>query len=123
MEYQFKPTIKFCRLGLGDWFTRLQSNRKNFGDRRQLTDAVRNHLARALAQAQSEGAFEAGLDPENLAVSLTALIQGGYVLARTLRDETLMRRAAEGALALISELSRAVSHWKNFLYLLVINAS
>ena len=69
-------------------------------------DAVRNHIARSLAQAQSEGAFGAGLDPENLAVSLTALIQGGYVLARTFRDETLMRRAAEGALALISEISR-----------------
>ena len=69
-------------------------------------DAVRNHIARSLAQAQSEGTFGAGLDPENLAVSLTALIQGGYVLARTFRDETLMRRAAEGALALISEISR-----------------
>jgi hypothetical protein len=33
----------------------------------------------------------------------TALIQGGYVLARTFLGETLMRRAAEGALALISE--------------------
>jgi AcrR family transcriptional regulator len=61
-------------------------------------DGVRNHMARSLAQAQSEGTFGAGLDPENLAVSLTALIQGGYVLARTFRDETLMRRAAEGAL-------------------------
>jgi TetR/AcrR family transcriptional repressor of nem operon len=68
-------------------------------------DAVRNHIARSLAQAQSEGIFGAGpgpnLDPENLAVTLTALVQGGYVLARTFRDETLMRRAAEGALALI----------------------
>jgi TetR/AcrR family transcriptional regulator, transcriptional repressor for nem operon len=69
-------------------------------------DAVRNHIARSLAQAQSEGTFGAGLDPENLAVSLAALIQGGYVLARTFWDETLMRRAAEGALALISEISR-----------------
>jgi TetR/AcrR family transcriptional regulator, transcriptional repressor for nem operon len=69
-------------------------------------DAVRNHIARSLAQAQSEGTFGAALDPENLAVSLTALIQGGYVLARTFRDEALMRRAAEGALALISEISQ-----------------
>ena len=69
-------------------------------------DAVRNHITRSLAQAQSEGTFGAGLDPENLAVSLTALIQGGYVLARTFRDEALMRRAADGALALISEMSR-----------------
>jgi len=70
-------------------------------------DAVRNHIARSLVLAQSEGTFGAGVDPENLAVSLTALIQGGYVLARVFRDEELMRRAAEGALALISEVSQS----------------
>ncbi|MGL4961604.1 MAG: TetR/AcrR family transcriptional regulator [Inquilinus sp.] len=69
-------------------------------------DAVRNHIARSLARAQSEGTFAASLDSEELAVSLTALIQGGYVLARTFQDEALMRRAAEGALSLISEVSR-----------------
>ena len=69
-------------------------------------DAVRNHIARCLAQAKSEGTFEASLDPDDLAISLTALIQGGYVLARTFQDEALMLRAAEGALALISEVSR-----------------
>jgi TetR/AcrR family transcriptional regulator, transcriptional repressor for nem operon len=69
-------------------------------------DAVRNHLARSLTQAQSEGTLRSGVDPENLAVSLMALIQGGYVLARTFQDEALFRRAAEGALALIFEVSR-----------------
>jgi TetR/AcrR family transcriptional regulator, transcriptional repressor for nem operon len=69
-------------------------------------DAVRTHIARCVAQAQSEGTFAADLDPQTLAVSLTALIQGGYVLARTFQDETLMRQAAEGALALISGYAR-----------------
>jgi TetR/AcrR family transcriptional regulator, transcriptional repressor for nem operon len=69
-------------------------------------DAVRNHIARCLSEAQSEGTFGADLDPENLAISLTALIQGGYVLARTFKDEALMRQAAEGVLALISQVSR-----------------
>jgi TetR/AcrR family transcriptional repressor of nem operon len=69
-------------------------------------DAVRYHLARSVTQAQSEGTLRPGLDPENLAVSLIALIQGGYVLARTFQDEALFRQAVEGALALISEVSR-----------------
>jgi TetR/AcrR family transcriptional repressor of nem operon len=69
-------------------------------------DAVRNHLARSLAQAQSEGTVPPGFDPETLAVSLIALIQGGYVLARTYQDEALFRQAVEGALALISEACR-----------------
>ena len=68
-------------------------------------DTVRNHLAQSLAQAQAEGSLEARLDPESLAVSLTALVQGGYVLARTFQDEALMRQAADGALALISNVS------------------
>jgi AcrR family transcriptional regulator len=67
--------------------------------------AVRNHIARALAQAQSDGTLRANLDPEAIAISLTALIQGGYVLARTFHDEALMRQATDGALALIPELS------------------
>jgi TetR/AcrR family transcriptional repressor of nem operon len=68
-------------------------------------DAVRHHISQALAQAQSEGALRANLDPGSVAISLTALIQGGYVLARTFHDEALMRQATDGALALIPELS------------------
>jgi len=68
-------------------------------------DSVRNHIARALAQAQSDGALRETLDTRSVAISLTALIQGGYVLARTFHDEALMRQATYGALALIPELS------------------
>lgn len=66
-------------------------------------NALRDHIARSLVQAQSEGTFKACIEPEALAVSLTALIQGGYVLARTFQDQALMRQAQQGALALISE--------------------
>jgi len=69
-------------------------------------EAVRAHISRSLDQAKSEGTLNADLDPKTLAVSLTALIQGGYVLARTFQDEALMQQAAEGALALITEASR-----------------
>jgi hypothetical protein len=56
-----------------------------------------SHTATKNRKHCSEGTFKACVDPETLAVSLTALIQGGYVLARTFRDETLMRRAEQGA--------------------------
>ena len=69
-------------------------------------DAVRTHLARCLKQAQSDGTLRVGLDPESLAVSLIALIQGGYVIARSFKDEALFRQAIEGALALLAEASR-----------------
>jgi len=70
-------------------------------------NAVCNHIARSLAQAQLDGTLGASLDPENLAVSLTAVIQGGYVLARTFQNEALMYRVTEGALAMIPEVDRS----------------
>jgi TetR/AcrR family transcriptional repressor of nem operon len=69
-------------------------------------DAVRTHLARCLKQAQSDGTLRVGLDPESLAVSLIALIQGGYVIARSFKDEALFSQAIEGALVLLAEASR-----------------
>jgi AcrR family transcriptional regulator len=68
-------------------------------------DAVRTHVSRSLAQAQAEGTLEARFDTENIAISLVSLIQGGYVLARAFQDKTLMRRAIDGALSLLSEVS------------------
>lgn len=70
-------------------------------------ESVRHHLARSLVLAQAEGTCGTGVDPENLAVSLTALVQGGYVLARAFRDEDLLRRAVEGALALVPEVTQS----------------
>jgi AcrR family transcriptional regulator len=67
--------------------------------------AVRTHLSRSLAQAQAEGTLKPSLDPENIAISIVSLIQGGYVLARAFQDETLMDRATEGAMALLSGVS------------------
>jgi TetR/AcrR family transcriptional repressor of nem operon len=68
-------------------------------------EAVRTHLVRCLKQAQADGTLRVGLDPENLAVALIALIQGGYVIARSFKDETLFSQAIEGALALLAEAS------------------
>ena len=68
-------------------------------------DAVRRHLARCLNAAQRNHALRDGLDPDRLAITLTAIVQGGYVLARAHQDETMMQRAAEGALALLTGCS------------------
>lgn len=65
--------------------------------------AVRGHIERCLKQAQGEGTFKVSLDAAKLAVSLTALIQGGYVLARSFQDESFMSNTAEGALMLLNE--------------------
>jgi len=69
-------------------------------------EAIRTHLAGTLARAQAEGTLPTELDAEKLAVTLLALVQGGAVLARTYKDESLARQAMEGALSLLAEASR-----------------
>lgn len=66
-------------------------------------DAVRANLTKKLLQAKEEGALPARVNPENLAVSLLALMQGGAVLARAYQDERLYAQAIEGALSLLAE--------------------
>jgi len=68
-------------------------------------DAVRANLSKKLIQAKDEGALPARVNPENLAVSLLALMQGGAVLARAYQDEELYAQAIEGALSLLAESS------------------
>jgi len=69
-------------------------------------DAVRANFAATLVRAQAEGTLRPGVDPDKLAVTLLATVQGGWVLARSYQDETIARQAIEGALSLLREASR-----------------
>ncbi len=62
---------------------------------------VERALSDALAEAQRDGALTAGLDAADLAASIVAVVQGGYVLARAAQDPTQMDRATRGAVALL----------------------
>lgn len=71
-----------------------------------LFDAVRTNLAATLTRAQADGTLSPGVDPDNLAVTLLATVQGASVLARSYRDESIARQAMEGALSLLQQASR-----------------
>jgi len=58
-------------------------------------------LAEALVEAQGAGQLRKDLDAADLALSLIAMLQGGYLLARAHRDPALMHRALAGGLALL----------------------
>ncbi len=58
-------------------------------------------MAAVLSDAQRDGALRPELDTTDLAASLVAVVQGGYVLARATQDPTQMERATRGALALL----------------------
>jgi AcrR family transcriptional regulator len=58
-------------------------------------------IREALKEAQAMGQLREGVDPSDLALTLTAVLQGGYLLARAHRDPTAMHRALAGAMALV----------------------
>lgn len=59
-------------------------------------------LRDALEEARAAGQLRAGADPGELALTLTAVIQGGYLLARAHRDPAAMHRALAGAMAILA---------------------
>jgi TetR/AcrR family transcriptional regulator, transcriptional repressor for nem operon len=69
--------------------------------------ALGARLTADLDEAIAAGALPAQLDAADLAAALGAMVQGGYVLARTANDAAAMRRATKGALALLDAVACA----------------
>ncbi len=63
-------------------------------------------IGTALEQAQREGTLSETIDTTDVAATLVAVVQGGYVLARALQDPHQMDKALHGALALLEAIER-----------------
>jgi AcrR family transcriptional regulator len=68
--------------------------------------SVERMLTTVLLEAQQEGSIEPDLHAADLATSLVAVVQGGYVLARANQDPARLDRATRGALSLLDGVSR-----------------
>lgn len=95
-----RPALRGCRLGrmaaepaidnpairqpIAEYFTHLEGS-----------------LARALERLRAAGRLAADASPDDLAATLAAVVQGGYVLARTRQDPGELVRAQRGAAALL----------------------
>jgi len=64
-------------------------------------DYAEGKVKEALQQAQVNGELREGVDPGDLALTLMALVQGGYLLARAHRDPAAMHRSLAGGMALL----------------------
>ncbi|WP_408057548.1 TetR/AcrR family transcriptional regulator [Streptomyces chiangmaiensis] len=64
-------------------------------------------IAAGLRRMKENGSLQADADPDRLAVSLMAALQGGYLLAQTARDTTPMRIAIQMALDHINSYTLA----------------
>src|SRR5205807_1956198 len=68
--------------------------------------AAEGRIAEALAEARTAGQLREDADPRQLALTLVAVLQGGYLLARAHHDPTAMHRAIAGAMSLLEGSSR-----------------
>jgi AcrR family transcriptional regulator len=62
---------------------------------------VEGRLGEAFEEARAAGQLGAHVDPGTLALTITAVVQGGYLLARAHADPGAMHRALAGAMALL----------------------
>jgi AcrR family transcriptional regulator len=62
---------------------------------------VEARIAEALEEARAAGQIGPHVDPGELALTITAVVQGGYLLARAHADPGAMHRALAGAMALL----------------------
>jgi AcrR family transcriptional regulator len=97
-----RDVLRGCRIG------RLTQDPEIIADpdlRRPLDetfDRILRDLARVLAEGQANGELAAHLDPAQIATTLLATLQGGYVLARAADSTEPFERAVTGAVALLT---------------------
>jgi TetR/AcrR family transcriptional repressor of nem operon len=65
-----------------------------------------DRVAGALHEARAAGDLRDGVDPGDVALTIMALVQGGYLLARAHRDPAAMHRAISGGMALLESAAR-----------------
>ena len=63
---------------------------------------LQGRIAEVLAEGRRRGELSTGLDPAATAASVTAVVQGGYVLARAAEDTAPFDAAVHGLLALLA---------------------
>lgn len=60
------------------------------------------HLAGVIAEGVASGELRPGLDPDDTAAAIVAVVQGGYVLARAADSQEPFDAAVRGAVALLA---------------------
>ncbi|WBB69543.1 TetR/AcrR family transcriptional regulator [Micromonospora sp. WMMD812] len=69
-------------------------------------DQLRAHIVAVIRDGVNNDEFSRGVQPADLADTVLAVVQGGYVLARAAGDPAPFDRAVRGALAMLEHLRR-----------------
>jgi AcrR family transcriptional regulator len=71
-------------------------------------DWLRERLAGIVEEGKEQGQFAPSLDAEEIAATILATVQGGYVLARASGSPAAFDTAVRGLLALLSPTRRGL---------------
>ncbi|TCO47472.1 TetR family transcriptional regulator [Kribbella antiqua] len=67
---------------------------------------LQSRLAEIVAEGKNKGEYPESLDPEQVAATIAAVLQGGYVLARAANSAEPFELAVQGLISLLPEVSR-----------------
>ncbi len=99
-----REALKGCRIG------RMTEDPDVVGDAalRQPVDEVlgwyQERIAQVLAEGQAAGELRPGFEPRQVAAAVTAVVQGGYVLAKAAQSAEPYDNAVEGAVTMLTAL-------------------
>ncbi|MFZ4842680.1 TetR/AcrR family transcriptional regulator [Mycetocola saprophilus] len=96
-----RPGVRGCRIGRMTQDPQVVEDAEMIGLVAGGFDLIIERWAVALTEATRAGELPASVEPVELAHTLVAVIQGGYVLARAHGDQAPMDAAIRGALALL----------------------
>ena len=105
---QPRPGMRGCRIGRMTQDPQVVADTEMLALVAEAFDVMTERWTRVIAEAVAAGELPANTVPGELALTLSAVIQGGYVLARAHGSQEPMDTAIRGAVALI-EAARAAA--------------
>jgi AcrR family transcriptional regulator len=105
-----RPGTKGCRVGRMTQDPQVVADPELLGMIADAFAVAASRWEQAIAEAVAAGELPAGTVPADLARTLSAVIQGGYVLARAQGSQEPMDAAVRGAVALLEAARVAARH-------------
>ena len=104
-----RPGTRGCRVGRMTQDPQVVADAELIAIVADAFDTALGRWEQAIADAIAAGELPAGIDPADLARTLSAVIQGGYVLARAKGEQAPMDAAIRGAVSLLEAARQQVT--------------
>lgn len=101
-----RKVLRGCRLGRLTQDPDIMGNPTLRQPLDETFDWLQKRLAEIIAQGQAQHEFDSGLDANEVAATIAATVQGGYVLSKAADSEEPFHSAIRGVLSLLASRTR-----------------